>query len=342
MRHAITVRDVHDFNNKAGKKNIYVTSLEDDELIKSQFSMTMAFMFPDQKLFLSTVSPEDTVSVVLDSCLSNPLLLGEFNDILSENDFHSREPICQCFTPLVTDGFDVYCPNQYCGLTLHSRIENLATCSMFTKNSLSYIQNYISPTEDPYMVINDDPDIDKPFSLLLDRKFWNIGPKPLESFLLDKSKNLTIDMSTFLIDTEFSSFIDSHVTHYSMSNRSFMNVSRFFDDMNELVNRRDFSSARQNKLILQFMNCLGIESLSREILIQLFNYEQCMEQPDPLLPYFYSITHPKHMIDELGIHPLEAKAIYSEVVRRKYEFHDICLAYTSHDVASDCFGPMGV
>jgi hypothetical protein len=341
MSHSILVRDVHDFNNTSGKKFLTVTSLEDDELIKSQFSMSMAYMFPDQKLFLSTVSPEDTVSVILNTSSFNPLLVGEFTDIISENDIHSREPMCKCISPLMTDGFDIYCTNQQCGLTLYSRFSNLANTSMFSRDSLSDIANYIPPGEDPYMVVNDNPDLDKPFSLLMDPRFWNTGGKSIEDFLLNKTKTPFIDLSTFLIESEFSSFLDSFVNNYSQNSYAFRNLRRFYDDMNELVQRRDDTSRRQNKLIVQFINSLGISSLSPEIVSQLLQYERCLGYTqDPLMSYFYMMTHPNQMINELGIHKLEAEAIYREVYSRKYELYDICLAYTNHETAESCFDKM--
>jgi len=63
MLNTITVRDVYDTNSVSGKKHISVTSLEQDELVKSLFDMSNRYMFPDQKLFLTTVSPEDVVAV---------------------------------------------------------------------------------------------------------------------------------------------------------------------------------------------------------------------------------------------------------------------------------------
>jgi len=338
MLNTITVRDVYDTNSVSGKKHISVTSLEQDELVKSLFDMSNRYMFPDQKLFLTTVSPEDVVAVDLTNYSRDLLVVGEFSDIISESNLHTRETICKCFQPLVTDGMDVYCTNQQCGLTLASRFKRLAETSLLSSEFNEDIVNYIGPDVDPYMVMAENPDMDRPFNMITDGRFWGYKDKDLESILLHPNNQSYIDISTFLIESEFASLIDGTPTLYNSNSFMFRNIGRFYDDMKELKERRDNTSRRQNHLIKEFMWCLGIEALSREIIEALFTYELCMDYPcEPLLPYFYMLNNPAEMTRELGIHYLEAASINREVVSRKHELYDICLNYCGGEVANQCF-----
>lgn len=338
MDRITTVREVLESNDCAGKKYISITSMEEDEFIKSQFSMTDLYMFPHEKLFLSSVSPQDEVKLIYNPSVNNPLIMGEFVSITSKTE--NRDSYCLCKSMLVSDGFNVHCPNPACGLTRSTRIKRLADTPFFTNKSSLDITDYTSNgVECPYMIMADNPNLNCPFSIITENRFWGNTSSSLEKILLDTK--WTIDLSTFLIESEFNNFLDNFNISLSRNLLSIKNISRFYDGMRELIDRRDYNSINQNTLISEFIWCLGIESISQKMIEGFLNYEMCFDSVEsPLLPYIYLLTHPVELVKELGFHPLEASNIYKEVMNRKYELFDIFAAYSSTDLMIDTFRNM--
>ena len=322
MQDNIQVRDVIEKNDCAGKKYIYVTAMESDELISSKFRLTSAYMPAHEKLAIASVAPMDKVSVLYDYKPSNPLMVGEYFDNLE--DISKRDPLCKCGSLMVSDGFDVYCPNDCCALTLATRFERLAETSFFLNIEfeegveLQWFNHHdISITDQMYL--------EKPFMSIQHGLFWGEPGGSLEHTLLTKAPR-NLSLATFLVKPLFEDFIEYRQTKISK------NILNFYGEMDDLINRRDLDSLRQNKLLFEFLWSLGIESLSEDHIRSLINYEKILgNTSDPMVFYAYVFTHPKELIEELGIHYLEASAIYREISRRKYEFCDIFSHYALNE-----------
>mgnify|MGYP003387235450 CR=1 FL=1 len=324
MIEEIYVKEVIEKNNCAGKKYICVTAMDTDEIISSRFLLTPAYMPPDYKLTIASVSPMDKVKVVYDTHQTSPIIIGEYIDNLS--DVKNREPLCRCGTLMVSDGFDIYCPNDRCALTLATRIERLAETNFFKPKQFNFQgekelfdHHDISVTESLYY--------QKPFLVIQNGIFWGEPGGSLENVLL-KQKMGDISLATFLIQPLFEEFIQERYSLDTFENTAGGNIFNFYSEMDEFINRRDYDCERQNKLIYEFLWCLGIESLSEHHIQKILDYERFLDNSiDPMLVYAYLLTHPKQLIDEIGVHPLEAFAILKEISLRRYEFFDIFSYY---------------
>ncbi len=330
-RHKITVRDVFERHDCSGKKTVDITALEEDEIVSSRFRLTKAYMFSHDKLMLGTVSPMDEAEVVIDEFPSSPIVVGEY--IGNYSDVNTRHPICRCGEPLISDGFDIYCTNDQCGLTLHSKLERLGSTEFFSFQ-LSGLHGYDKDT----VIITDDPGFTHPFNLLLKPQLWGEGIGSLEAALL-KKKPCNISLATFLVEPLFADFIDCiNPLQPWLDKTMFQNISHFFGSMDEIIARRDYSNARQNKLIKEFIWSLGIEALKEDVINTMVTYEQSLGwMEDVMVPYAYMLSHPKEMVKELGLHPLEATSITAEFKRRKYEFIDIFSHYSSVGAMGEVF-----
>lgn len=334
MVERIIVHEVMEFNNCAGKKLIDVTDRKQSELVPSRFRLTSAYMFPHEKLMLSTVGPTDEVVIKLNPYTPNVLILGEYVGNLS--DIGSRSPICRCGTLTVSDGFDIYCPNDDCGLTLLSRIERLAGVNFFPPESFITENDKLE-----FLQIHDLPYIQTPFAPLLYPKFWIEKRGMTLDYILIKERPCHVSMATFLIEPLFQEFIDNVCPRPAQGYNFLTAAGAVFRHLEEITNRRNYTSVVQNTIIENFIYALGIEALQPDVIRRMVNYEIKLGLThEVFLSYMYLLTHPRELMTELGVNRFEANAIYTEVFRRKFELFDIFAHYTSTDTAIDAFRSM--
>lgn len=333
----VRVREVIEENNCAGKKTFYIVVGEDDETNKYKFVMDKNYRLPFDKLYLAAVAPDDIVEIIAYDRMYGGDVYGEFTSIVSMNGL--RIARCKCNSTLASDGFDVYCPNDQCGLTLASRIRRLGGMEFFEDN---LIFDYLSEVNDNYFIskfLSDDPHLRQPFSLVCDPRLWGINYKNLEDALLDK--RTTVNLATFVVEPLFREFIESNYFHNNGYSLEFKNISRFYDNMHALQTSRNCNNEEQNLFMKKFIWSLGIESLTQKHVEKLLVYEMTMEFPDSaFVPYAVVLTSIKEMVDSLGFYHLEAEAIAREVYRRRYEFYDIFSAYSNVEIMAEVFKNM--
>lgn len=328
MTKCIIVGDVFDYNDCGGKKFIDITDMEYLDLIPSRFRMTSNLMLPFQKLMLSSVEREDYVDVVVSNFTDDPLVIGEY--VSNHSPIDNRPNYCRCNTPLITDGFDVYCPNAQCGLTLLARLNRLANTTFFPFEEVSKdVENgeYFAYTGSEYSYT--------PFKPIMDPKLWGYEFDNLDTILL----NIKFDVSlaTFLVESLFIGFLDHLKSPMSYNTGVFHTLSYFFGYMTELINRRDYQLNHQNVLIKNFIWVLGIKYLNPDIINKMLTYEVGMNgfSTDPLSPYLHLLTRPDVMSSELRIPLIQANLIYNEVYKRRFEIYDIFSNYSSFDITSE-------
>lgn len=333
----ITVHDVVEQNDCSGKKHIFVTSMEHDEVLRSHFRLTHSYMFPRDKLLLATVAPMDEVVVVVEGYLDSPIVLGEYIDNLSDTE--KRPPQCRCGMLLVSDGFEIMCLNKDCALTLASQFSRLANTPFFFPEQ--------SITPEWYNVhFGENPLSTQPFLPIIQPKFWGQNDGTLEGMLLREAAagklSRGISIANFLTETLFRDFLETRYPFATAEayehSYEFENLFRFFGDMDELIERRDYSSPRQNHLITHFIWALGIESLSADVISKMLTYETSLGDTNgPMFPYAYLLSHPGYMVSELGLHPLEAREISRQACRKRFELFDIFSHYSSISLMRDVF-----
>lgn len=326
----IIVGDVYDFHDCNGRKFIDITDLERSDFVKHRFRMTSSQMLPFQKLMLSSVLPGDEVIVTTNIYNDNSIMVGEYIDNLSN--IHNRMATCRCGSGLLSDGFDVYCPNVDCGITLATRLERLGTTTFFPHNVLCYD----SETRDDFIYSGLGYD-STPFKVILDPKFWGYEFENIDTILI-KFNKLKVSLSTFLIEPLFTDFIDCVKPAIAYNPYGLQGVGYFFGYMSELINRRDYSSESQNTLIKNFIWSLGIQSLRQDTITKMLVYETGMGAYDQvLLPYLHLLTNPDEMVRELQIHRMEAMVICNEVAKRRYELCDIFSHYCGRELVDRFF-----
>ena len=330
MGRSILVCDVNETNDCAGKKILRVSSLSHDENHKSYFIMTQSYMFLHDKLRLATVCPGDHVEILLKDNFDNSETIGEYTSIIFPKDY--REAICACGINLVSDGYDVYCPSSACGVTLAARLGRLSEAKFFDGSTESdYLQFLTNDFTTARALTHDSEYLSKPFKFISDPKIWGKEFITIEEAILKKQSH--VNLATFLVENEFSNFIDHDYTESHDHSLEFNNISRFFTLMHELVNQRDFQDTSQNDFIKTFIWSLGIQSLTPKHIEDMLVYEMCFDFPgSPFVPYALILTRPSEMVNQLGFHPLEAEAIYREVFKRKYELCDIFSEYSSYEI----------
>jgi hypothetical protein len=226
----------------------------------------------------------------------------------------------------------VYCPNTECGLTTLAKIGRLADTVFFDT-----MYQYFDPEVEYFKSgpeYGHNPNYQKPFSIITQGLFWGHPGGSVEHILLS-GRFGSISLANFLVEPLYRELVDT-LGPRSLDSYLYMNIEQFFFDMVELVNRRDLTSIRQNMLMYGFLNALGIESLSHININKMMAYEREMSHMgEPMLMYAFMLTNPAEMVRELGIHHLEADAIFSEVRRRKTEFHDIFYHYTNNNMDVD-------
>lgn len=320
----VSVRDVIERNDCAGRKTIEVTAMEEDETISSRFRLTHAYMLPREKLALASVAPMDFVSVAVDNYGHDPLLLGEY--VANKTDIQNRDPICLCNTQMVSDGFDVYCPNTSCFLTLEARLNRLGNIVFFSPDAMDFNENLHLFTHQE-ISFTDSMNFYKPFFPITQGRFWG-EPGGSLAHALRNTKCTDVSIATFLIEPYFHNLVSVIGPHFFKSGIPYANIMRFYGEMDEFVNRRDYDSERQNRLYCCLIQSLGIESLTLDHIHDLLIYERLNNQHvEPLLATAWALTHPEEMVREMGLHPLEASAIRLEVKRRKDELYLIFQHY---------------
>lgn len=335
MTRTIHVDSVIETNNCAGKKYFKVTALEDKHHVKSQFRLTPVYMMPHDKLFLASVAPSDELEVVMDHHQGDLMVIGEFVTKRSPHLHH--EALCRCKTALVSDGFDVYCPNQNCPLTLAARLERLDQTIFFRSETLP-LDLQCGFLDAHGVGIFDDIKYCRPFHGISNPRVWGLGHQNLTSLLFDQRFG-DISLATFLVPSLFEELTQEL---RGMDRYVYQNILRFYGEMDELVNRRDTESQKQQLLINGFLWSLGIESLHEEQIVRMASYARHIDDSlDPITVYAYILTHSTEMTQELGFHRLEALSILSEVHRRNHELFDIFAYYANSglDVAN-CFANM--
>jgi len=233
---------------------------------------------------------------------------------------------------LVSDGFDIYCPNDQCGLTILTRLERLANTSFF-----SYDKPIDLHETHESVVLTDDPYFMRPFLPILQPRFWGEAVGSLEHVLLNKPP-CSVSIATFLVEPLFRDLLDCISAPINYDNLLLRNIAHFYNTMQKAMQHRDYRDAVQNRAIKEFIWALGIEALQEDVIDKLMMFEQSTGwTEDTLFPYAYMISHPNELTKELGVHPLESRAIALEFRRRMYEFYDIFSYYLSHAAVNDLF-----
>lgn len=326
MVNEIVVRDVIEQNDCAGKKYFYVTSMEGDETVQSRFRLTHAYMIPHEKLILASVAPQDKVLVVNEFYPCDLLIAGTYVHNLS--DVSNRDPLCRCGTPMVSDGFDIYCPNDQCPLTLTTRFERLGMQTFSEMETLKY--NEETGFIEESATYTDLMNYIQPFAFITNGLFWGYPGGSLEHILLTRSFG-NLSLATFLVEPLLRDFIEQFPPPNANSD-TFKGANIFYRDMDELIQRRDLDSVRQNVLLRSFLSALGIESLSDDHIRLMVQYEHDIQgMLEPFLLYAYLLTHPGELMTATGMHRLEAATIMEEVRRRRYELFDIFYHYTNNN-----------
>lgn len=331
MRHSIEVHSVIEENTCSGKKHIYITPVDSPHGTCVKFALPNVYMPAEHKLLLASVQPGDTVNILLEDNLSDLSIVGLFTDV--KYDQEPPQARCRCGSILASDGFDIYCLNEQCGLTLATRLKRLAQRKFFMDAFSNNDPLYVDRPKDLSSVGFGLESADMyPFSLILDPKFWGAHYRNLEEALLDRRPYLGV--STFLIEDDFRAFIEHQWFTSFSSSYEFCRVGMFYDDMRDFITKRDYANTRQNNLIREFIWGLGIESITPRILNDLVSHEIMTEfDSEPVFYYIYTLLNTRVLQNEIGLHPLEVSAIQREIRMRPYEMYDIFSAYTNDTFA---------
>lgn len=336
MRTIITVKDVLESHDCAGRKLIQVTSMAEDEIVPARYNLAPGYMTPIEKLILSTVSPMDQVIVEASYSSFMDTVVGEYVGNLF--DAGERTAVCKCGTPLDCDGYHIYCRNQECPLTMTARIMRLSYTVFFEPHKMQ--QTFCGhPYLDKMSLVSSGSDIyyERPFEAISNPRFWGESIKSLETILLSKP-DLHISMATFLTQPLFQEFIENIGTTIPTNSSVFQGLSLFFGMMDQIVFRRDYESNIQNLCLRGFLHGLGIESLTDEIITLLILAEQSLGQLDEvMLPYVYYLSDARALRQELGIIDFVADNIAREFYYRRHEFYDIFLSYSDPQNISEIF-----
>jgi len=322
MNDIIEAVDVIERNDCAGKKSFFVTAQASDETISSLFSMHPAYMPPENKLALASVASMDRLRVNYARYSQNILYNGSYivfdgNFFENLSDTRNRDPVCRCDTRMVSDGFDVHCPNLQCPLTLTARIERLGNTEFFDMESV---------LSDPELcrtgvIPSEATAYSHPFMFVTQGLFWGEPGGSVENILL-RNRVDPPSIATFLVPPLFEDFLENPTIPSHMAQMAATGAERFYGWMNETINRRDPLSPTQNKLWSAFLWSLGIETLKPVFFENLFNFEYTVAMGDPAVVYASLLTKTRSLV-EIGFHPVEASTLVNEVRKRAHELHDI-------------------
>ena len=331
MMDEVDVHDVIEVNNCNGKKVISIT--DKNGYGAYRFRLASRYMPPFDKLYLASVLPHDTVRITgyNDIIDETGLVVGEYNQIISE--IGNRIPTCKCGSPMVSDGFDIYCPDQYCFLTIIARMNRLADAELFFDDCDIGDTVYRGGPDNPFVIIGENPNYNKPFNFITNPKIW--GHTHIEHIFPRYESH--INLATFLVEDLFIDFIESNFVHSDFNNDNFAQVAQFYADMDEFINRRNYDNVRQNNFMCEFLWALGIEALTQPMLKSFVQFEMTIDNAaNPLYIYLHALLNPTSMLN-MGWSPLEAQAIHIEVRNRRDEFHDIFCGYCDKDIVADMF-----
>lgn len=346
MLDTIIVTSVKEYNDCAGKKIVEVSSQASDELIPTCFFMTHRYLPPHDKLLLSTVAPGDRVVINPDELRGNLFMSGSFVSIVDTH--HDREPICRCGHHLTSDGFGVYCPDPDCPLSLMARLHRLADTPFMKfapplEHPENYFQDssYVNGVQYVAPLLHDIPRFDKPFRMVIDPAMWGKPHFKIDDVLLVRDYG-HVSMASFLVEDLFRDFLDSVVPATTTHDPRWGLLGEFYGLVSEAIHRRVVDDYRQDHVIKCFIWALGIQALSGDVINQMCFYEKSLGLGDEvLLVYAYLLSHPQQMIQDLGIHSLEATAIKNEFDRRRPEMMDIFRPHLSAENMRDIFGRYG-
>lgn len=331
MSRIITAREVNEVNDISGRKYISVVGMENDEIVPITYHLTSRYMIPYEKLIMATVSPDD--QIVVDEAIvfdHSNLTEGEYISNLFNG--QERDPLCGCGSILTSDGSDIWCSNRECGLTVLARLERLASCRFFEYN------HWATPFGSGAMFSGDC--LERPFELIVNPKTWNRPSWSMNRIMLDKTID-RVSLATFLVQTLFQAFIDSSGLRVQGYNAEYKTLSRFFEMMDQIVFRRDYTSNIQNLFIKRFMWSLSIPGLSEDIIEKMVIAETGFGMIDEVfLPYVNYLSNSASLQEDLGVDRVVADWIVREFYLRRHEFFDIFSAYSTSKDLIDIFNNM--
>lgn len=330
----ITIRSITERHDCAGKKTIVIQADEPDSLYAPAYQMSPYLMLPHDRLVLSTMAPTDQVKVDQEVASGHLLdVVGTITEPLF--DWHTRDAVCTCHAHLITDGFDLYCPNPTCSLTIAAQLRRLSETRFYTDELWAY-DSVIYPGQS-YSVIQDAAWY-QPFVSLVEPRFWNRVHTNLETMLTDR-KFATVGIENFLVPDQFEQWVEDVYPYTPFQNTvDYRAIVHLFDDLYAIHKTRDGNSPRQHYLLQQFLVSLGIESLTLPTAHHLVSY--ALSQPQALSAYgclAFLMSRAEEMIGTLHVHPLEARNIETEMFRRKFSFYDIFSGMSSFDDISYAF-----
>lgn len=320
MTTTITVRDVIETNDCAGRKYIDVTSMAEDEIVPARYNLTGRYMFPDEKLCLASVAPMDKVVVDFSRADEMGTFVGEYIG----NHFNplTRQAVCRCGNPMASDGFSIYCLNLECPLTLGARLDRLANLSFFRPETL-YHRHHDDPVLNDLISHDSFAAMETPFKIILNPKFWGTNVTDFNHILLNKNRQ-HVSIATFYLEELLIKFIDCNPIRIDTTDIHFAALSNFYGMLDQTIYRREYTSGIQNYFLRSFILGLGIQSLNEKAVEQLMIIEEELCQTDAvLLHYLYYLSNSAAFHSDTGIPKIVTDAVAKEFYLRRYEFYDI-------------------
>lgn len=334
MHRIVTALEVNQVNDLWGRKQIEVITQEHDEIIPTTFYLTSRYMIPSEKLALATVAPGDQIEVLFhDTFPVDEVLVGEY--VSNHFDPTGRIARCECGRPMVVDEADLYCTNHDCVLTRAARLRQLASSCFFPANAWSFSSDGMFKTNGGFL--------EYPFLLIREPKFWTRFMRTNHLFhvsesLIDtilKHKNAPyITTATFLVQDQFRELIDAVGPAFPHHSAEYKTLSQFYNIMDQIVYRRDYSAILQNDFLVTFLLSLGVAGVTQEVAQKMVVAEATLGMIDEvMLPYANYLTNSMALQDDLGLMRDHADWIVRDVFVRRHEFFDIFSHYsTSKDV----------
>lgn len=342
MTRQVTVRDVVEQNDVLGRKYFKITAQESDETVPTVFEMTSVVGTTWDMLHLTTVSPEDVVEVRLYNryVFDNETPVGEFFKIITPG---YRVPICRCGTVLACDGFFVKCPDPNCPLTALARLKVLADTPLIPDAYIPTVPGIQFPSLNPnafgykheLRMAQENDFLRKPFHSIGTMSFWGSGLHPSDVLLKYAVEGQHISLSTFLVDYELKSFIDSRRYTQYVPDVTWERMGDYHETLREMCQRRDYNSHEQNHVFFNLLSALSIGYLSPAHISRLLQFEchagTSTGQFDPFVIYASVLTSPSEMVRVLDILPIEAHSIFSTIHSRKNELYSIFGEYGDNE-----------
>jgi hypothetical protein len=250
--------------------------------------------------------------------------------IANHSDIRNRTPLCRCQTVLVSDGFDIHCPNPDCPLTILARLQRLGI-TVFNDGTEETFDHETGLVRMMSVRIDGFSDVTRPFAPILQGLFWGHPGGSLEHILMHTLKHVPLN-SYFLVKPLFLEFTESVLPRTGYAQQHFDGFLQFYADMEELVSRRDVGSHRQNMLMQGFLRSLALEKLTPYLISKMMEYEaRLADSRESMLAYAYLLTNSHELVQELDLYPLEAHAVVREVYSRRFELSDIFFYYSQQN-----------